>query len=578
MRSSRRLGVVGLFSALVLATGASSPAVAGPEGGPDRGLAPLISADAKVVEGSYIVLLETGAADKSSHGPAGQATARARDAVRQATADKVEHIAARGVMVTETYHSLGGFAAELSDRQLADLRSDPDVLLIEQDRVVSIETDQTNATWGLDRIDQRNRPLDGTYSYDLTGQGVSSYIIDTGIRSNHSEFSGRVAPGATAIDDGRGTEDCNGHGTHVAGTAGGTTYGVAKQTTLVPVRVLGCDGSGSNSGVIAGMDWVADNASGPSVANMSLGGGVSTATDAAVDRMVASGVTVVVAAGNENQNACNVSPARAASALTVASTTSTDARSSFSNYGSCVDIFAPGSSITSAWYTSTTATNTISGTSMASPHVAGAAALYLQAKPQASPSKVGNAIVSTATNNVVSSPAGSPNRLLYTLDLGSVGTDPDPDPQPGDAVTNGDFEAGATGWSGDTWTIGTGTYPARSGDYKAWLNGYGQTSTETIQQTVTVPSGGQLVFYLRVDTAETTSRYAYDTMRVQVVTSSGSSTRATYSNLDRSSSYQREAIDLSAYAGQTVQLRFVGQEDSVYQTSFLIDDVSLSTS
>ena len=255
---------------------------------------------------------------------------------------------------------------------------------------------------------------------------MKAYIIDTGILTSHSQFSGRTAAGYSAINDGRGTTDCNGHGTHVAGTVGGTTYGVAKGVTLIPVRVLDCAGSGTNAGVIAGMDWVTNNHSGASVANMSLGGGASTAVDSAIARMTSSGVTVAVAAGNENQNACNVSPARAASAITVGSTTSTDARSSFSNYGSCVDVFAPGSNITSAWYTSTSATNTISGTSMASPHVAGVAALYLQGNPTASAATVTNAITSTSTpNKVTDAGSGSPNRLLYSL-LSGGGTTPPP--------------------------------------------------------------------------------------------------------------------------------------------------------
>ena len=226
-----------------------------------------------------------------------------------------------------------------------------------------------------------------------------------------------MAAGYTAINDGRGTTDCNGHGTHVAGTVGGTTYGVAKQVTIRPVRVLDCNGSGTTSGVIAGVDWVTSNhaAGAPAVANMSLGGGVSSALDTAVNNSIADGVTYAVAAGNENTNACNGSPSRVGAALTVGSTTNTDARSSFSNYGSCLDIFAPGSNITSAWHTGTSATNTISGTSMATPHVAGVAALYLQGNPSASPATVGNAITSTATTGVVSgAQTGSPNRLLYS--------------------------------------------------------------------------------------------------------------------------------------------------------------------
>jgi subtilisin family serine protease len=299
---------------------------------------------------------------------------------------------------------------------VAKLRANPNVAYIEADATVTASTTQTNATWGIDRIDQRNRPLSTTYNYTSTGAGVTAYVIDTGIRTTHNQFGGRAVGGFTAINDGRGTTDCNGHGTHVAGTVGGTTYGVAKQVRLVAVRVLSCSGSGTTSGVIAGIDWVTGNhaAGSPAVANMSLGGGASSSLDNAVNRSINDGVTYAVAAGNSNVSACNSSPARVPAALTAGSTTSTDARSSFSNYGSCVDLFAPGSSITSAWYTSNTATNTISGTSMASPHVAGAAARYLQGNPSASPATVSDAIRTNATTGVVTNPgSGSPNRLLY---------------------------------------------------------------------------------------------------------------------------------------------------------------------
>jgi subtilisin family serine protease len=322
-----------------------------------------------------------------------------------------------GGSIHQTYrHTIRGFAATMSPEAVAKVRQDPNVAYVEADTTVSISTTQTNATWGIDRIDQRNRPLSTTYNYTRTGSGVTAYIIDTGIRTTHSQFTGRTGAGFSAINDGRGTTDCNGHGTHVAGTVGGTTYGVAKGVRLVPVRVLSCSGSGSNSGVIAGIDWVTGNhtSGSPAVANMSLGGGASSALDSAVNRSLSDGVTYAVAAGNSNANACNSSPARVPGALTAGSTTSTDARSSFSNYGSCVDLFAPGSSITSAWYTSNSATNTISGTSMASPHVAGAAARYLQGNPSASPSTVSNALRTTATMNVVGNPgSNSPNRLLY---------------------------------------------------------------------------------------------------------------------------------------------------------------------
>jgi aqualysin 1 len=270
--------------------------------------------------------------------------------------------------------ALRGAAVELPDELAAALQAEPGVAYVEQDQVMSAITVQTGATWGIDRVDQRDLPLTTTYEYNADGSGVTAYIIDTGIRFDHVEFGGRAVTGFDAVTSGGTAADCNGHGTHVAGTVGGTTYGVAKKVRLVAVRVLGCSGSGTTSGVIAGIDWVtSDHAAGaPAVANMSLGGGASTALDNAVINSINDGVTYGVAAGNSNANACFYSPARAGPALTVGSTTSTDARSSFSNFGTCVDIFAPGSSITSAWYTSTTATNTISGTSMATPHLVGA--------------------------------------------------------------------------------------------------------------------------------------------------------------------------------------------------------------
>lgn len=311
-------------------------------------------------------------------------------------------------------HALNGFAARMTEEQALALSEDPRVAFVEEDaRVYAIAT-QTSAPWGLDRIDQRALPRNGSYTYNYTGAGVRVYVIDTGIRTTHAQFGTRAAVSFDAF--GGNGQDCNGHGTHVAGSVGGSTYGVAKGALLRGVKVLDCQGSGSNSGVIAGVDWVAQNHIKPAVANMSLGGAASTALDNAVTNAVNAGVTFVVAAGNENQNACNVSPARAAGTLTVGSTTSTDARSSFSNFGSCVDIFAPGSSIASAWYTSNTATNTISGTSMASPHVAGAAALYLQRDTAAAPATVRTAILNGATANVLTGiGTGSPNRLLYSL-------------------------------------------------------------------------------------------------------------------------------------------------------------------
>jgi serine protease len=323
--------------------------------------------------------------------------------------------------------ALRGFAVALPATAAAAIARNPRVRYVEQDSIMSIVATQPNATWGLDRIDQRDRPLDGSYTYNTNAVNVDVYVIDTGIRSTHVEFGNRVTNGFYSINDGRGTADCHGHGTHVSATIGGAIYGVAKSVELHPVRVLDCNGSGTTSGVIAGVNWVTANHTSPAVANMSLGGGASTALDDAVRNSIASGVTYAIAAGNSNANACNSSPARVAQALTVGSTTSTDARSSFSNFGTCVDIFAPGSSITSAWSTSDTATNTISGTSMASPHVAGVAALYLANNSSALPSAVHSAIVNNASlNKLTGIGTGSPNRLLYSIFSGAPPADPPP--------------------------------------------------------------------------------------------------------------------------------------------------------
>lgn len=310
--------------------------------------------------------------------------------------------------------ALKGFSGRLEARTLEVLQRSPKVAFIEADQVVRSSATQTNATWGLDRIDQRNLPLNGAYSYTSSGAGVNAYVIDTGIRQTHQEFSERIGTAYDAVTTGGTGEDCNGHGTHVAGTLGGSSYGVAKGVTLHAVRVLGCEGSGSNSDVIEGINWVTANRVQPAVANLSLGGGPSRALDQALTASINAGVTYAVAAGNSSANACRSSPARAPGAITVGASTNQDARASYSNVGPCLDVFAPGSDITSAWDSSDTASKTISGTSMASPHVAGAAALYLERNPNASPSTVAGAISSQATTNVLSGVgAGSPNRLLF---------------------------------------------------------------------------------------------------------------------------------------------------------------------
>ena len=312
--------------------------------------------------------------------------------------------------------ALLGFSLEVPQQAVEALRRNPAILSVEPDVAVTTTATQPSPAWGLDRVDQRALPLSGSYTYPADGAGVTAYVIDTGILGSHSDFGGRVRAGYSAFNDGRGTTDCNGHGTHVAGTVAGATHGVAKGATPVAVRVLDCNGSGSTSGVIAGVDWAAaDHAAGtPAVANLSLGGGTSSALDAAVTALINDGVSVAVSAGNDNVDACTQSPARTAAALTVASSDRSDARSSFSNYGTCADLFAPGSGIVSAWYTGPTATATLSGTSMASPHVAGAAAVLLSQQRGLTPAQVASRLTGSATANVVTNPGtGTPNRLLY---------------------------------------------------------------------------------------------------------------------------------------------------------------------
>jgi subtilisin family serine protease len=354
---------------------------------PEDGSAPSFSVGSQIKD-SYIVVLKEGA---DPHAIAAVVGANPRYVYEAA---------------------LNGFAANLNAGQLNGLSRHPAVEYIEQDQVMTVDATQSNATWGLDRINQRSLPLDGKYTYTYTGSGIYAYIIDTGIRTAHNDFGGRAANVYDAF--GGNGQDCNGHGTHVAGTVGGATYGVAKSVRLRGLRVLDCNGSGSTSGIIAAVDWLRNNRVNPAVANMSLGGGYSSSLNTAVNNLANSGVFVAVAAGNSNANACNYSPASASAAYTVASSTSSDAKSSFSNYGSCVNIYAPGSSITSAWHTSNSATNTISGTSMASPHAAGVAALIKHRYGNISSSSVASYLNNAATANKISgNPTGTPNLLLY---------------------------------------------------------------------------------------------------------------------------------------------------------------------
>ncbi|WP_203590772.1 S8 family serine peptidase [Streptomyces sp. SID13031] len=354
------------------------------------------------IPGSYIVVLKDGARASAST------------------------LASRyGGKVKLTYTTaLRGFSASLTEAEVLRLAADPEVSYVEQDGIARATDRQANPTWGLDRIDQLKLPLDQGYTYATKAPGVTAYIVDTGIYKTHTDFGGRATDGYDFIDNDAIANDCNGHGTHVAGTVGSTTYGVAKGVALVGVRVLNCQGQGEWSQVIGGIDWVAQNAKKPAVANMSLGGEANTSVDDAVKRAVAAGVTFSVAAGNDNgANACNTTPARTPEAITVGSTDNQDNRSSFSNIGSCLDIFAPGSGVTSTWNNG--GTNSISGTSMATPHVTGAAALYLAGNPSATPATVASALTSNASAGVVKNPgSGSPNKLLYTGFIG--GGDPEP--------------------------------------------------------------------------------------------------------------------------------------------------------
>jgi subtilisin family serine protease len=373
---------------------------------------------AEAISGSYIVVLRPGSV-----------------AAAQVTSTSIGLTKRYGGAVRRNYLSaVRGYSATMTAAAARRLAADPAVEYVEQDRVVHLSADQAKPVWGLDRTDQRALPLSSSYAY-RSASNVTAYVLDTGIRVGHSEFGGRARNGWDFIDSDSVANDCNGHGTHVSGTIGGATYGVAKDVALVGVRVLDCGGSGSYSQIIAGVDWVTTHAAKPAVANMSLGGSADKALDDAVKRSIAAGVTYAIAAGNDNTKACNESPARAPAAITVGATDSADKRASFSNYGTCVDIFAPGVRITSASYSSNSGTAIMSGTSMASPHVAGAAALVLGAWPTLTPAKVRDYLVAQATPAVVTDPGtGSPNLLLYTGGI-TIPAAPDPTVTPTPTVT-----------------------------------------------------------------------------------------------------------------------------------------------
>ncbi|MFI5734086.1 S8 family serine peptidase [Kribbella sp. NPDC051587] len=565
---------------------------------------------------------------------------------------------------------LGGYSATMTDSQARRLAADPSVAYVEQVQTMTIADTQNNPpNWGDDRIDQRDLPLSKSYTYPANpGQGVTVYILDTGINANHQEFTGRVKQGTDFVDNDSNPADCHGHGTHVAGTAVGTTYGVAKKANVVSVRILNCQGNGEDDDILAGMNWIKANAVKPAVANYSVGCGGrcnSDSLDNAVKALIASGVQFVQAAGNNNDDSCYFSPQKVPAAITVGNSTIADARytgTGPSNYGSCLDIWAPGTNIVSASYSSNTGTATMTGTSMASPHTAGAIALYLGANPNATPQQVRDALVNNGTTGKLTGiNSGSPNVLLYTAFIGggtpsgpavtnpgnqstavggtanlqlqaSGGTSPyswsasglpaglsldsstgkitgspttqntynvtvtvtDSAGRTGQAtftwtiggsggctaaqvVGNTGFENGSTPWTANTNVIGSWPDQAAHGGTRyAWLGGQGVSHTDYASQSLTIPAGCATVtlrFWLHIDTAET-ENVAYDKVAVTL----GSSTLASYSNLDKAGGYVEKVIDVKQFAGQTATLKFNGVEDQSLQTSFVVDDVTLSAS
>ncbi len=494
---------------------ASAESVGQPEIGA-RDLATSAASSAQSIPGQYIVVFRDAVGD-----PSGLARRLA---------------AQHGGSVRFTYqHALKGFSAELPEAAVEALGRNPNVAFIEPNGRVWAVGSQTNPPWGLDRIDQRDG-LDNTYSHGFDGTGVAAYILDTGIRISHTDFGGRAAYGYDAVDNDPDAGDCNGHGTHVAGTVGGGTYGVAKNVQLFAVRVLDCNGSGTWEGVIAGIDWVTGHhTNGPAVANMSLSGGANSAVDQAVQNSIADGVFYALAAGNGNfvgrpQDACSSSPARTPEAATVGATDSGDNEASFSNYGTCVDILAPGVGVTSAWIDSDSDVNTISGTSMAAPHVAGAAVLYLDANPDADPATVVGALTSNATANAIALHRSSrrnhtPNLLLYTGFIGDGGGGGDPGNNPPTAdftFTTSDLRADFTDASSD---------PDVSGSIVAWDWDFGDgTGTSTVQDpSYTYGSGGTY----NVTLAVTDNDGATDEIAKSVtVSTSGGATGTHVSDLD----------------------------------------------